>query len=147
MGSRAGTLTRLVATGDEETGPLSLRAVDGGAALWPRVRVGGSFAVRFVGLMGRRGLAAGEGLYLPETGSIHMLFMRFAIDCIFLDRPAGDGTQRVLAVYADLAPWRGVVWYVRGAGGALEVAAGTARRMGVQPGDVVRLEAASSTTR
>ncbi len=39
------------------------------------------------GLLGRDGLAAGEGLLLSDpTGSIHMFFMRFAIDAVFLTK-------------------------------------------------------------
>jgi len=44
-----------------------------------------------------------------------------------------------------LPPWRGVVWWVRGAHGAYELPAGTLARHGegVAVGDAVRLEPAS----
>ena len=63
---------------------------------------------------------------LTGTSNIHMLFMRFAIDAVFLDRPAADGTRRVVAVHANLRPWTGIVWYARGADSCLELPAGTA---------------------
>jgi uncharacterized membrane protein (UPF0127 family) len=118
---------------------LDLRSEDG-AILW-RLDVASSWLARARGLIGRRGLAADEGLYLPGTNSIHMLFMRFAIDCVFVGSPETDGSVPVVAIRERLAPWRGVVWWVRGARGAVEVAAGSAARAGLRPGDRVLLRA------
>ncbi len=93
--------------------------------------------------MGRAALSAGEGLYFPGTNSIHMLFMRFAIDCVFLGPTEADGRQRVVAVRPNLRPWRGVVWWVGGARGALELPAGAATGANVRAGDYVRLSPAA----
>jgi uncharacterized membrane protein (UPF0127 family) len=117
------------------------RAQDG-TTLWT-VDVAGSFAARLRGLMGRASLADGHGLYFPGTNSIHMLFMRFAIDCLFLDKPEADGRQRVIDVRANLRPWTGVVWWVGGARGALELTAGAAAGANIRPGDYVRLAPAA----
>ena len=68
-----------------------------------------------MGLMGRRTVGADEGLLLPGTSSIHMFFMRTAIDCLFLAPPDGEGQQRVVDLRRPLRPGLGVVWYVRGA--------------------------------
>jgi hypothetical protein len=62
-----------------------------------------------------------------------MLFMRFAIDAVFVDR----GT-RVVGIAARLRPWTPVVW-VRGADAVLELPAGTAARTATQAGDVLRI--------
>jgi uncharacterized membrane protein (UPF0127 family) len=91
--------------------------------------------------MGRPALGAGEGLYLRDR-SIHMFFMRFPIDALFLGPADGSGHQRVVAVRHALAPWRGLVLPVRGAEGVVELPAGTLRESGVQPGDAVRLDVA-----
>jgi uncharacterized membrane protein (UPF0127 family) len=72
-----------------------------------------------------------------------MFFMRFAIDCVFLSAPVADGSQKVVAVRERLAPWRGIVWWVRGAHGAVELAAGSAAAAGLRKGDYVRLGTAS----
>ena len=56
---------------------------------------------RMRGLLGRRGLPAGEGLLLRPAPSIHTAFMRFPIDALFLDREL-----RVLDIRASLPPWR-----------------------------------------
>ena len=104
------------------------------------VELADSFGARFRGLMGRPSLEPGGGLWLTRTSNIHMLFMRFPIDAVFLARPAPDATRRVVAVHANLRPWLGVVWYARGADGCLELPAGTAEATGTRPGDVVMLE-------
>ncbi|MFN8622015.1 MAG: DUF192 domain-containing protein [Chloroflexota bacterium] len=94
---------------------------------------------RFMGLMGRAALPAGEGLYLPDT-SIHMFFMRFPIDALFVTDPDGNGRRRVVAVRPDLPPWRGIVMPVKGAKGVVELPAGTLAAARVQPGDEVVFE-------
>ena len=117
---------------------LELRTANAAAPTW-RLGVARSFVARFWGLMGRRQLAPDEGLFLPDTNSIHMLFMRFAIDCVFVAAPGADGSRRVVAVHQRLAPWRGVVWWVRGAQGAIEVPAGSVDAAGIRVGDLVWL--------
>ncbi|MEI7880862.1 MAG: DUF192 domain-containing protein, partial [bacterium] len=47
--------------------------------------VADTFWKRSIGLMGKPGLKAGQGLLLSPCGSIHTCFMRFPIDIIFLD--------------------------------------------------------------
>ena len=56
---------------------------------------------RSKGLLGRASLAPGEGMLFRPAGSIHMFFMRFAIDAVFCDRELV-----VLGVARDLRPWR-----------------------------------------
>ena len=109
-----------------------------GAVLAARLEVAATFWARFRGLMGRPGLPPGEGLWLTGNG-IHMLFMRFPIDAVFLGRAAADGGRRVVAMRAGLRPWTGVVWWARGADGCLELPAGTAAATGTVVGDVVTL--------
>jgi len=103
------------------------------------LEVAESFGGRFMGLMGRGGLAAGTGLWLRPASSIHMLFMRFPIDAVFLAKPDVDGGRRVVVVRPALRPWTGVVWWARGADGCLELPAGTAAASGTAAGDVLHL--------
>ena len=111
-----------------------------GSVVADRIEVASSFWARFRGLMGRRELAFGAGLWLPETKSIHMFFMRFPIDAVFLGPSTAAGTRRILSVRRRLAPWRGIVWWVRGADACLELPAGTADSAGIHEGDEVRVE-------
>ena len=98
---------------------------------------------RFMGLMGRRTLAPDGGLWLPGTNGIHMMFMRFPIDAVFLSKPDGTrgGAQAVVSVHRSLRAWTGVVPLVRGAYGVLELPVGTIERTGTAVGDLVALEA------
>ena len=83
---------------------------------------------RMRGLLGRRELPNGEGILLKPASSIHMAFMRFPIDAVFL-----DGDFRVVKVAADLRPWRAAA--SRRAKAVLEIAAGEAARRGLMTGD------------
>jgi hypothetical protein len=110
------------------------------AVLAPSLEVADSFASRFMGLMGRSAPPAGGGMWLQPGSSIHMLFMRFPIDAVFLARPDAPGSRRVVAVHESLRPWTGVVWWARGADGVLELPAGTSAASGTAVGDIVILE-------
>jgi uncharacterized protein len=88
---------------------------------------------RFMGLMGRRELPAGAGLYLRPCSSIHMFFMRFPIDVAFI-----DNDHRVVRVYHGLRPWR-MSRVVRRAKAAIELPSGTLAQAGVDVGDVLTL--------
>ena len=104
------------------------------------LELGESFWARFRGLMGRRSLPQGAGLWLPGSPSIHMLFMRFPIDCVFLGSEAPDETRRVVGLRRGLRPWVGVVWWVRRGAGVIELPVGAIDASGTEIGDVVSIE-------
>ncbi len=82
------------------------------------------------GLLGRAGLEAGGGMRFDGTNSIHMLFMRFPIDVLYLDR---DG--RVVKLVHNLAPWRfSAAWRAKV---TIELPAGALRRHGIEVGDTI----------
>lgn len=112
-----------------------------GTILAERLEDGSSFWAKFLGLMGRATLPAGDGLWLPGENGIHMLFMRFAIDVVFVAPPSGgqDGPRRVVALRRAIPRWRGVVWLVRGAKGVLELPVGTIDASGTTVGDEVSI--------
>ena len=91
--------------------------------------------------MGRPSLADGAGLWLPDSNGIHMMFMRFPIDAVFLGRPLADdpGVRPVASVHRGLRAWTGLVPFVRGAHGVLELPVGTIEMSKTQAGDLVRL--------
>ena len=88
---------------------------------------------RMRGLLGRGGLAEGEGLLLQPAGSIHTFFMRLAIDAVFL-----DAERRIVRIASDVRPWRTAA--AKRSRAVLELAAGEAARVGLQPGHLLRLE-------
>lgn len=90
------------------------------------LEVADSFFTRFRGLMLRRELPEGHGLLLAPCSSIHMCFMRFAIDAVYIDRD-----YRILKVVTHLRPWLGLSW-CPGAWGVIELPSGTVKKYGLQ---------------
>ncbi len=104
-----------------------------GTTVGERVRVASSSRDRTVGLLRTPEVKAGEGLWIERSPSIHMFFMPYAIDAVFVSK-AG----RVTKVVANLKPWR-VVWWARGARDCLELRAAAAAESDTQVGDELRL--------
>ena len=105
-----------------------------GRALADELEVPRTFIGRGVGLMFRRRLDAGRGMWINPCNGIHMMFMNFAIDAVFLDR-----LHRVKKVYTRLPRWYGVVWIEWGADSVLELPAGSTAAFDLQPGDEISI--------
>ncbi len=97
------------------------------------VRVATSSVDRSVGLLRTPEVRPGEGLWIERSPSIHMFFMPYAIDAVFVSK-----NLRVTKVVSNLRPWRVVLW-ARGARDCLELRAGWAAESGTRPGDELRL--------
>jgi uncharacterized membrane protein (UPF0127 family) len=110
----------------------TLRRNDG-SVVCERCYIADRSLARMKGLLGRKELPAGEGILIRPANSIHMFFMRFAIDAIFLDR---DDT--VVKVVSNLKPWR--TSGARRSRSVIELAAGEAERRGVTVGDRIHIE-------
>lgn len=115
--------------------PTSLARVrtTDGTVVCERCEIPESTFGRARGLLGRNELEPGGGMLIDRAGSVHMFFMRFPIDVVFLDR---DWT--VVAVRHGLRPWR--VAGARRAVAALELPAGAAAEAGLETGDVLVIE-------
>jgi uncharacterized protein len=85
------------------------------------------------GLLGRTGLAAGDGMLIDPAPSIHSAFMRFEFDAVFLDRDL-----KVVKVVERIRPFR--AHSAKHARKVLELAAGEAGRRGLQIGDTLAIE-------
>src|SRR5437016_11224320 len=90
---------------------------------------------RGLGLMFRRELALGRGMWIVPCNGIHMMFMNFPIDAVFLD--TGD---RVKKVYRKLPAWYGVVWWEIGARSVLELPPGSTDQIDLQRGDQIIIQ-------
>jgi len=91
-----------------------------------------SFFSRAVGLLHRKGLEADEALILTRCQSIHMFFMRFAIDVIFADKD-----NRVVGLTPHIKPYQMSPIFFK-ASYAVELPVGTIQRSQTTVGD--RLE-------
>jgi hypothetical protein len=105
-----------------------------GTSVAERCRVAGSLRERTVGLLATVSLTAGEGLLIERTQSIHMFFMRYPIDVVFMDRDL-----QVTRTVTALRPWR-VVWWARGARDCLELPVGAIAASGTATGDQLRVQ-------
>src|SRR5829696_9665683 len=112
--------------------------LDRDSVLADRLETAASLWAKFMGLMGRPPLSAGDGLWLPASNGIHMMFMRFPIDAVFVSKASADGTRLVRSVHRGLRTWTGIVPLVRGADGVLELPVGSIDATGTAVGD--RLE-------
>jgi hypothetical protein len=99
---------------------------DDGTVVCARCAIADTPLTRLRGLLGRASLATDEGMLFRPAGSIHMFFMRFAIDAVFCDREL-----RVLKVARDLRPWKTAG--AKGAKVVVELASGAAAA--IEPGD------------
>jgi uncharacterized membrane protein (UPF0127 family) len=107
-----------------------------GTVLAERLEVADSAAKRNKGLLGRRGLESGGGLWIIPCQSVHTFFMQFAIDLVYLDR-----NYRVKKVSHAVGPWRLSVCL--SAHSILELPAGTIRNTHTERGDVLELAPAA----
>ena len=97
-----------------------------------RVQVADNFLQRLRGLMLRSpaSLPLGTGLLIAPCNSIHMMFMRFAIDAVYL---AEDYT--VVKTVKNVRPWLGIsACFKKGTWAVLELPIGSIEHYGVAVG-------------
>jgi uncharacterized protein len=113
---------------------LRLTHAASGRVLASRLERPRTFVGRGLGLMFRRSLAPGAGIWMAPCNGIHTFFMRFPIDVVFMDRQ-----QRVVRVYPGLRSWR-MVPLVFVAHSVVELPAGTLERIPLARGEQLAVE-------
>lgn len=93
------------------------------------LEVAEGFLARGKGLLGRPSLAPEQALWIPHCNSIHTFFMKFAIDCVFVDK-----SLKVKAIVENVKPGR-LVLPIWGVSSVVEMTAGNARRLNISVGD------------
>lgn len=83
---------------------------------------------RNTGLLKHTHLDRGDGLWIKPTQAIHMFFMKFALDVVFLDKKL-----KVLKVQRNLRPW--AISACFSAQSVLELPVGTIDESRTEPGD------------
>lgn len=74
---------------------------ENGRVLVPNLILAETTLERMRGLLGRRNLPEGTAMLIRPCRSIHMFFMRFPIDAVFL-----DSSGKILKAHRCLRPWR-----------------------------------------
>lgn len=88
------------------------------------------------GLLGRKRLSPGEGLWILPCEAVHTFWMQFPIDLVYLDRE-----HRIKKLISDVPPWRLSGCF--SAHSVLELASGTIRDTQTSPGDILEFSSAS----
>ena len=99
--------------------------------LGKRISKAVTFFQRTRGLLGRKKIKKGEGLYIPACRSIHTFFMRVTIDVVFI-----DGDNRITRIVPELVPFR-IAFGPRNTAGVLELSAGTLKDNRCVAGDEI----------
>jgi uncharacterized protein len=86
---------------------------------WPRMK----------GLLGTNELPVGRGLWIHQCNSIHTFFMRYPIDCVFLNK-----NLKVVSLSAHVNPWRLTIpkW---NADSVVELPAGQIQKLKIELGE------------
>lgn len=132
----AGGIRNFLAPAEAAEPESRLKAVNltRGTILSTQLEVAGSGKQRQKGLLGRDGLAAGEGLWIIPCESVHTFFMRFPIDLVYLDKE-----HRVRKVRSAVGAWRLSACLT--AHSVIELPAGTVGATETQRGDQLEFEA------
>ena len=107
---------------------MTVRNTSRQTVLATRLEVADTGPKRNKGLLGRKGLEAGAGLWIVPCESVHTFFMRFPIDLVYLDRG-----NRVRKVRSAVGPWR--LSACLSAHSILELPAGVILSSNTQKGD------------
>src|ERR1700678_3430089 len=99
------------------------------------LEVADSGAKRNKGLLGRKGLSPGEGLWILPCESVHTFGMQFSIDLVYLDRK-----HRIRKVRSGVPPWR--ISACLSARSVIELPSGTIHDTQSKAGDRLEFSAA-----
>jgi uncharacterized protein len=103
-----------------------------GTVLAEAAQLADDSAARRRGLLGRKCLLPGEGLWIVPCEAVHTIGMQFPIDVVFL-----SVDNRVLKIRDSMPPWR-LAGCFR-AYSVLELPSGTAAPAGTKPGDRLQI--------
>lgn len=95
------------------------------------LKIAQSFGTRLKGLLFTDSLNEDQGLWIHRCNSIHTFFMKYPIDCIFL-----DGDLRIQQLRSDLQPAQ-ILFPVWGARSVIETKAGNIQRWNLTLGEIL----------
>lgn len=92
-----------------------------------------TFQKRLRGLMFRLEPIQYEGIWLEPCNSIHMFFMFFSIDVVFLNK-----RKEIVAVKEDVKPWT-MIFPIKNAHSTIELPVGTIEKYNLKVGNVIEI--------
>lgn len=109
-----------------------MKVLKGEREILSDVSLADTFLKRSKGLLGTDALSKGEGLLITPCNSIHMFFMKYPIDVLFL-----DDEGKVVGMVKNIRPWRASKIYFK-ATMTLEMSSGLIDEWEIQCGDVLK---------
>lgn len=105
-----------------------------GTIIGTDISLAGTFYRRFIGLMAKKKLIKDEGLILRPCNSIHMFFMNFPIDVLFVDKD-----NKIIYLIQNFNPWR-VSKIIKGSKYVVELPSGTINETNTVVGDIIEIK-------
>ena len=124
----------------QEPGPtrfLRIRNITRQSEIGAGIEIADTAARRNQGLLGRTGLAPGEGLWIVPCEAVHTFAMKFSLDLIYLDRK-----RRVVKVRGNVRPGR-ISGSLR-AHSVIELPCGVIAASKTQRGDILEFDPLNS---
>jgi uncharacterized membrane protein (UPF0127 family) len=84
---------------------------------------------RMKGLIPKKEMSPDEVLWILHCNSIHTFFMKFNIDCVFVDKK-----KNIKSIFYDVKPWR-IVWPQWSVDSVFEMKSGQAKFYNLSIGD------------
>ncbi len=95
-----------------------------------KIKLASSFFKRFRGLMLSPAPKENEGILITPCNSVHMMFMLYPIDAVFLSKE-----NEVKHLYPNLRPWLGITKLHRDTKSVLELKQGMIKEKNISIGD------------
>jgi uncharacterized membrane protein (UPF0127 family) len=89
---------------------------------------------RLFGLLGKRHLDTGKGLWIKPSSGVHTVGMMFSIDVIGLDKQL-----KIIRLWSNLVPFR-VTSVSTKVHSVIELPAGRIAQCGIQIGDLLKID-------
>ena len=105
-----------------------------GTLIAEKVEIADTIISRLIGLLNRTSLPATEALIITQCRSIHMFFMKFPIDVLFVDK-----RNVVIGVVQDIQPFRLSPYFFKSCS-AIELSSGTAAKTKTGVGDFLEIQ-------
>lgn len=102
---------------------------EGALLVVDQLNIAESFWSRGKGLLGRKSLAVNEALWIRPCNNIHTFFMKFAIDCVFV-----DSKMEIKNIAENVVPFRFVGPYWRSSS-VIELPSGLVESKQLKVGD------------
>jgi uncharacterized membrane protein (UPF0127 family) len=118
-------------------GRLCVQNLTRSTLLATSMEVADTGAKRNKGLLGRKGLAPGEGLWIVPCESVHTIGMQFPIDLVYIDRK-----KRIRKLRSAVPPWR--LSACMSAHSIIELPSGAIRESRTEVGDTLEFSPASA---